>query len=216
MVRTEAQRTAPTRSEKKRADILRAAVEEFSAHGFEAASVDDITARAGVSKRTVYNHFGSKDELFDTIVIELLAQTLHTFEQPFDPQAPLDEQLLTIARQQLEVRTSTSFLTATRLLFGAGYKNADMRRTAFEHALAHGGGSAAWMREAAAAGALDLHGTPPEEAAYQLTALLDAFACWPQVLGGLPPPDDAEQARIAKNAVDLVLARYAVPAPRRG
>ena len=57
--------TAPQRlTDRKRLAILQAAAVQFRAHGFEASSMDKIAAIAGVSKRTVYNYFPSKDELF--------------------------------------------------------------------------------------------------------------------------------------------------------
>ncbi|AIO69540.1 TetR/AcrR family transcriptional regulator [Burkholderia oklahomensis] len=48
--------------------ILDAALAEFSANGFTGARIDDIAARAGMSKGGVYTHFGSKDEIFDALI----------------------------------------------------------------------------------------------------------------------------------------------------
>ena len=50
----------PRLTERKRAAIVEAAIDEFRASGYEATSMDRIAARAEVSKRTVYNHFPSK------------------------------------------------------------------------------------------------------------------------------------------------------------
>jgi TetR/AcrR family transcriptional repressor of mexJK operon len=52
------------RSESKKAAILDAAEALFITEGYERASVDAIAARAQVSKRTVYDHFGDKETLF--------------------------------------------------------------------------------------------------------------------------------------------------------
>ena len=53
---------APTRlTDRKRAAILEAAVAEFRQSGYETTSMDRIAAQAGVSKRTVYNHFPDLD-----------------------------------------------------------------------------------------------------------------------------------------------------------
>ncbi|MFG1924661.1 TetR/AcrR family transcriptional regulator [Cryptosporangium sp. NPDC048952] len=52
------------RSEGKRTAILDAAEALFLAEGYDRTSVDAIAARAQVSKRTVYDHFGDKDTLF--------------------------------------------------------------------------------------------------------------------------------------------------------
>lgn len=47
--------------------LLRAAAEAFLASGYH-ASMDNIAARAGVVKQTLYNHFNSKDALFGEVV----------------------------------------------------------------------------------------------------------------------------------------------------
>jgi AcrR family transcriptional regulator len=59
------------RAEQKRAAIIEAARETFLKDGF-AAGMDLIAARAGVSKVTVYNHFGSKEALFTAVIADVL------------------------------------------------------------------------------------------------------------------------------------------------
>lgn len=44
--------------------ILRMAIVTFVENGYEKASMDDVAARASTTKRTVYAHFGNKEELF--------------------------------------------------------------------------------------------------------------------------------------------------------
>lgn len=53
----------------KRRQILDGARQVFSEHGYERAAVDQIAARAGVSKATVYNHFRDKKALFVAAVV---------------------------------------------------------------------------------------------------------------------------------------------------
>jgi len=53
-----------TKSEEKRVLIQHAATKLFCELGFAATSMDKIAKEAGVSKQTVYSHFGNKDELF--------------------------------------------------------------------------------------------------------------------------------------------------------
>ena len=52
------------RSEETHARILEAAMEHFASQGYNAASVDDICAAAGVSKGAFYHHFPSKQAVF--------------------------------------------------------------------------------------------------------------------------------------------------------
>jgi AcrR family transcriptional regulator len=57
-----------TVSDRKRDAIARAALTLFTSDGYERTSVEAIAAEAGVSKRTVYNHFGHKENLFLAVV----------------------------------------------------------------------------------------------------------------------------------------------------
>jgi len=57
-----------TVSDRKHQAIARAALTLFASDGYERTSVDAIAAEAGVSKRTVYSHYGDKETLFLSVV----------------------------------------------------------------------------------------------------------------------------------------------------
>ena len=65
----------------KRTAITEAARRVFLREGYTRASVDAIAADAGVSKRTIYNHFRDKEELFATIVAESSAAVAEDFTE---------------------------------------------------------------------------------------------------------------------------------------
>ncbi|MEW6423847.1 MAG: TetR/AcrR family transcriptional regulator [Bacillota bacterium] len=44
--------------------------------GFHAATVDELSARTGISKRTIYRYFRSKDEMVEAVMSELIATTV--------------------------------------------------------------------------------------------------------------------------------------------
>jgi TetR/AcrR family transcriptional regulator len=52
------------------AAILAAATREFAAHGFGGGRVDRISERAGVNKRMIYHHYGSKQGLYLAVLEE--------------------------------------------------------------------------------------------------------------------------------------------------
>jgi TetR/AcrR family transcriptional regulator, mexJK operon transcriptional repressor len=60
-------------SAEKRAAILLAAREAFVRDGVDRVSMDAVAARAGVSKRTVYDYFGTKDRLLISVIEEAAA-----------------------------------------------------------------------------------------------------------------------------------------------
>lgn len=87
----------------KRVAILDAAARVFSRDGFAGASIDMIAAEAGVSRQTVYNHIGDKENLFAAVVEDAtdranagLFATLATF--PDQPQN-LEAELIAFARR---------------------------------------------------------------------------------------------------------------------
>lgn len=55
-------------SERKHEAIARSALTLFASDGYERTTVDAIAAEAGVSKRTVYSHYGDKENLFLSVV----------------------------------------------------------------------------------------------------------------------------------------------------
>lgn len=61
----------------RREQLLETARELFAERGFEGASVEEIAARAGVSKPVVYEHFGGKEGAY-AVVVDRETQTLHT------------------------------------------------------------------------------------------------------------------------------------------
>ncbi len=58
---------------RSRAALLDAARNAFAEHGYTDTSVDDIAARAGLAKRTVYNIYGDKETLFLAAIGESIA-----------------------------------------------------------------------------------------------------------------------------------------------
>jgi AcrR family transcriptional regulator len=57
-------KTTRGRSEEKRQQIIQAASHLFTEQGYLSTSMDQVAEAAGVSKQTVYSHFGAKDDLF--------------------------------------------------------------------------------------------------------------------------------------------------------
>ncbi|MBW9093703.1 TetR family transcriptional regulator [Microbacterium jejuense] len=56
--------------------LLDAATAEFSEHGLAGARVDRIAAAAGVNKERIYQYFGKKDELFATVLADVLRESM--------------------------------------------------------------------------------------------------------------------------------------------
>jgi AcrR family transcriptional regulator len=57
--------------EQRRMKLLAAATRIFATQGYEGASMNEIAAAAGVSKPVLYDHFESKDALFETVICSI-------------------------------------------------------------------------------------------------------------------------------------------------
>jgi len=67
--------------ETRRAAILDAALEEFSARGYEGARLEDVAQRAGIAKGTIYLYFADKEALFQDLVRSMVSPILGFLQQ---------------------------------------------------------------------------------------------------------------------------------------
>src|SRR5262252_625037 len=64
------------RKDERPAEIIAAALESFAERGFAATRLDDIAARAGVTRGTLYLYFPSKEELFKAVVRQAIVPVI--------------------------------------------------------------------------------------------------------------------------------------------
>ncbi|WP_321843654.1 TetR/AcrR family transcriptional regulator [Paraburkholderia bannensis] len=194
-------------TDRKRAAILEAAIEEFLAAGYDATSMDRIAARASVSKRTVYNHFPSKEALFAAILMRLWDASQTGAPPAYRATEPLRAQLLALLARKLRLMADESFLALARVAIAAGIHSPERARDMVARLGEREEDVTVWIRAAAADGRLRID--DPLFAAQELQGMVKGFAFWPQVTMGQPPLDAAAQVRIAESAADMFLARYA-------
>lgn len=100
----------------KRAAILDAAKTMFVEHGFERVSMDEIATAAGVSKLTVYSHFGDKETLFAEAVKSHCEQGLPSALFDPAPDVPLRERLTAIGSAFYAMVTAPAAVAGHRML----------------------------------------------------------------------------------------------------
>ncbi|MBS5702834.1 MAG: TetR/AcrR family transcriptional regulator [Butyricicoccus pullicaecorum] len=67
----------------RRADILKAACEDFCESGYDRARMENIARRAGIGKSTIYEYFPSKTDLLEAVVDWVLEQACAELERIF-------------------------------------------------------------------------------------------------------------------------------------
>lgn len=197
----------PRLTERKRAAIVEAAIDEFRASGYEATSMDRIAARAEVSKRTVYNHFPSKEALFAEILHQLWDASRDGEDLAYRADRPLRDQLLELTAQKLRLLNDEAFVSLARVAIAAAIHSPERAQDMVARMNEREEGLTVWLRAAKADGRLKIK--DPVFAAHQLQALVKAFAFWPQITLGQPSLSARERKRVAESAVDMFLAHYA-------
>ncbi|PPT06785.1 Transcriptional regulator TetR family [Geitlerinema sp. FC II] len=118
--RTMIQKNVPTLELAPKAEqILDGAMKEFLQRGYAATSMDRVAATAGVSKATVYNHFGDKEGLFEALVKQLaerkFAQVQRSQPLQGDPKVVLRQFAMTLMNN---VGKDSDYKAFVRLIIG--------------------------------------------------------------------------------------------------
>lgn len=193
-----------SRSEQKKQDVLTAAIAEFTEQGFAGASMDNIALRAQVSKRTVYNHFASKDILFEQATVQLWRGSKNAATVPYDGNLPLAEQLCQIARQSFAFYQQPGFIDLARVVMAEYIRQPGRAEAVMAQLEQQEGGLESWLQAAIADGKLQI--VDIKLAAHQFWGLFKAFFFWPKVLQlhGF----DGMQEEIIHNNVLMFIAFY--------
>ena len=103
--------------------MLDYAVEMFLEAGFEQTTVVAIANRAGVSKRTVYEHYHDKEDLFKAAMhraLERYTLPLETLRECASD--TLEQTLMAVARLRVENASTTSGVQLQRILIAQSYR----------------------------------------------------------------------------------------------
>jgi AcrR family transcriptional regulator len=130
----------PRKGERTRARILDAAEALFAERGYDGTTLRDVAARVGLRIPSLYNHFGSKDALYEAVLERNLGPLLRLLasyvERQRVPTAP-DDELLAAILQTLAERPALPRLVQHETLSG-GQRLTPMLRDHLAPILAHG------------------------------------------------------------------------------
>src|ERR1700760_4341861 len=87
--------------------IVAAAERLFLERGFGAVSMDELAAAAGVARRTLYNQFASKEEIFREMLRRVSSQLERAFPAGIETQGEVEEVLRLIASIILDLHKNT-------------------------------------------------------------------------------------------------------------
>ena len=197
-----------TRSELKREAIIQAAIKTFPAQGIQATTMDNIAEVAKVSKRTVYNHFESKESLVAYLLSDLWEKFLVQADHPYDPKQPLKEQLTEVLMVEVNLIGGEQYVDLARMVIGDHiYRQADFPQQIAD-ILAEETMTHRWLR--AAINDNRIREVDVSVAGEQLHNLIKGSALWPQLIKLKPILSDEEKRQLAENSAALFLSHYEI------
>lgn len=199
---------------RKRRAILDAAEQVFLRDGYLAANMDELTALSGVSKQTVYAHFGSKESLFVALVVSMTREVGDSLHMELPDPASHDELRAILEEQadrQLAAVTHPRILRLRRLAIAEALRFPDLGRALWENgpqrAVVRLGAYFARLSEAGWLRTED----PEFTATFYNWLVMGHSVNEAMLLGDNSRPDGPERRRRCVEAVRIFLAAHAVP-----
>ncbi len=199
--KTDARRKSP-----KRAAVIEAATEGFLTYGFSETSMDRIAETANVSKRTVYDHFPSKEDLFQAIADDILNKIGEMHAHEYSEEKPLEEQLLDIGNTFAETITDRKFMKLSRVVIARFIQSPELAHKTLNAYARLRRDMITFFKAGKKDGRLQI--TNPEQAATQFCGLIKEIAFWPELMAGQKPLSTRERKAVVKSAVEMFLGHY--------
>jgi TetR/AcrR family transcriptional regulator of autoinduction and epiphytic fitness len=187
--------------------IVDAAERLFLERGFGSVSMDELASAAGVARRTLYNQFASKEEIFREMLLRVSGQLESAFPPGIETQGDVEHVLRLIAQVIVDLHKNREYLGFLRMVV------ADARQfpwIAKEFSAVMDPQTERLTRYLAHLTNLGiLTCKNPTLAAHQFMGILNEFSLWPWMVGrdrALASDED-----VVEEAVRMFLQRYRPP-----
>ena len=185
--------------------IVDAATPLFLERGFGSVSMDELAVAAGLARRTLYNQFTSKEEIFREMLLRVALQLEHAFPPGIETRGDVEDVLRLIGRMILDLHQNPEYLGFLRMVV------ADSRQfpwIAKEFATVMDPKTERFARYLAHLTDLGiLNCQNPTLAAHQFMGILNEFSLWP-LMTGRGRIALASDKDVLEEAVQMFLQRY--------
>ena len=167
---------------KKQIEILKAAETEFLSRGFEGARMDNIAHLAGVSKRTMYKYYSSKQIVYDALLSWIFAKIRVKLNYPFDAALPFEEQFAQVLEIKINLCKSDYLIKVAKLMALNQIKQGDCSSSFVKQFSQNQQQFETWAQLCQDCGFLTTDFSAEEISCY-FHSLIDGFFMWPLILG---------------------------------
>jgi len=195
-------------SEKKRKDIIQQAAKLFLKKGFGAISMDEISNAAGVSKRTLYNHFPTKKLLFTEIVKIEWMKLDYRHVSNVNYLEP--EQFLTdVMVHTFKLMFSERMHSLLRLVVAESGKFPELKTLHAKYGMeTRFNDFTRYINYLCKKGILKVDN--PKIAATQYIGLIKECIYWPWFFGSIPKPSEEHQREVIERANKIFFGYYRI------
>jgi AcrR family transcriptional regulator len=170
------------RKDSRPGEILEAALDCFALRGFAATRLEDVAARAGVTKGTAYLYFKNKEELFKAVVSRYLVPAIEQFEAAAREPGPVSGLLTSIATMFFENVYNTRLSALPKLVISEASNFPELARFYLDEVIDRGRRLlTSLIRRGIASG--EFRKVDIEHTAYCMLAPLVFSALWKHSLG---------------------------------
>ena len=188
--------------------IVDAAARVFLEQGYGAASMDTIAAEAGVSKQTVYSHFGAKEALFEAIIQGKCQELMPPDSLKWSAGQDHEKILRLFAHRFLMTILTAPSTALFRVVIAESVRFPELAAVFYRT-----GPATAYDYLAGYLGKLHETGTlsvpEPKDSARQFFTLLRGDLYFRRLLNLTPPPRSPEVEAVVRKAVSAFLAAHA-------
>lgn len=195
-------------SQARRLEMLHAAKSVFFRQGYHLASLDQVAQAAGVTRRAVYDHFGSKEALFSEVIAFASGQFVDSLPSAGDLPRPPAEGLAAFVGGLRAALVDSGSVRFQRIVIAEAERHPEFGQVLYEAAvLATERVLTDYLQACVADGLLAAMDAPAEARA--LVSLTTNTLRLKALLGVDPAGEDASERR----ALDAAIARLAGTAP---
>lgn len=190
--------------------IVDAAERLFLEHGFGAVSMDDLAEAGGVARRTLYNQFASKEEIFRETLLRVSGQLEDVLPPGIETQGDVEDVLRLISRAILKLHSRPGYLGFFRMVVADSRQFpwiAEAFAAVMEPLMER---FARYLAHLTAMGILDCRN--PMLAAHQFTGILNEFFLWPWMMGRESLPVRADD--VIEETIRMFLRHYRLAPPK--
>lgn len=202
----EKKKTRKRDTSQKRLSILEAAVQAYQEEGYYHASMDRIAEIAGASKRTVYNHFKSKDDLFQAVISKYLEDQQSHKQIKYDKNQTMEDQLSEFVDAELFLVNHPDRLGLAKVLTSVFLREPELAIRARAACQPPREPLKQWLQAAQKDGKLQISDTQISAAIFY--SMVEGALTWPALFSGYLKPEILEPLR--REIIATFLCRYSV------